>query len=154
MAPTAAAPPAAGADSCVPAKQHHRTPPAVPLAVANISRTQANSLRAEWLFGVASDYLTVMDLLAHATTAAGRPLRRISLFQLLTAQVGYGSATANLTLDRLRSNLRCTTSNTEMTIGWLLDNRTAGRRLRALTVALRPSEREPWPGWPFTPQPV
>lgn len=131
-------------------RQHSRTPPPVPLAVANISRAQANSLRAEWLFGLASDYLTLLDLLAHATSKAGRPLRRISMFQLLTAQVGCGPATANSTLDRLRALLRCTTGNPAMTVGWLLDNRTGGRRLLALTTALRGGELEPWTGWPFS----
>lgn len=136
------------------ARQHDRIPPAVPLAVANISRSQANILRAEWLLGIASDYLTVLDLLTQATSAAGRPLRRISLFQLLTAQAGCGPATVTATLERLRANLRCTTENPAMTVGWLLDNRTGGRRLRALTAALLASEQQPWLNWPFTAAPT
>ncbi len=130
-------------------KQHCRTPPAVPLAVANISRSQANNLRAEWLIGLATDLLTVLDLLAHATTPDGRPLRRISLLQLLTAQVGCGQVRAMATLHQLRALLRCSTPYTAMTIGWLLDNRTSGRRLLAFATAMQGGANCPWAGWPL-----
>lgn len=134
-------------------KQHSRIPPPVPLVVANISRAQANALRAQWLVGLAGDLLTVSDLLAFAATPKGRPLRRISLWQLLTTQVGWGQARAAAALAHLRALLRCTAPNSAMTIGWLLDNRTGGRRLVALTTALSGQDNAPWPGYPFEAQP-
>ena len=130
-------------------RQHHRTPPPVPLAVANISRARARLLRAEWLIGIAQGALTPLDCLVFATTAQGRPLRRISLFQLITAQPGVGPATAKVVLDQIRALLRCTTQNPTMTVGWLLDNRTSGRRLLAFTTALAGRNLAPWPGWPL-----
>lgn len=136
------------------APAHHRLPPPVPLAVANISRAKAQEVRAEWLIGVAADLLTMTDLLNHAASPQGRPLRRISLFQLLTSRPGRGPATAKAALSQLRAALRCTTPNKSMTIGWLLDNRAGGRRFVAWVNCVEVGrELAPWANWPFAPAP-
>lgn len=122
--------------------------------VATISRANARLVRAEWLIGIVNGELTPLDLLTFAATAPGRPLRRVSLFQLLTAQPGVGPVTAKVTLDQLRALLRCTTPNPVMTVGWLLDNRTSGRRLLAFTNAVAARDLAPWPGWPLTKPPT
>lgn len=133
---------------------HHRVPPPVSLAVANISRAKAQEVRAEWLIGISADILTMADLLAFAATPPGRPLRRISLFQLLTSRPGRGPATAKAVLAKLRVALRCETPSQAMTIGWLLDNRAGGRRFIAWGSCVEVGrELTPWNNWPFVAAP-
>lgn len=120
------------------------------LALAHTAKREAERMRAEWLYSVQVGVLTVPDLIQAATSESGRPLRRITLNQLLEAQ-GWGRARNQRALDHIR-NLLGTTSDRRLNVAWLVDARADGRRLQVWADALK--ERvPPWTGFPYTPCP-
>ncbi len=127
-------------------------PPLVPVETARAALTSARRYRAEWLMALAAGTVTTMDLLQQAATTQGRPLARLGLRQILGATPGNGDATVRRKLALLADECGCPGLQvSRMTVGWLLDNRTQGRRFTAWLAAVEVGRREPaWPGFPFT----
>lgn len=129
----------------------------VPLARANAARAQALATRSAALLDVGAGRATIWSVLRAART--NQPLMRIRLRQLLLAQEGW---TPKRTNDVLRRTIR-TAASTEaerealvaemkqLTVAWLLDQRSRGRRLLAFLDAL--ADVPVWRGFPFTPAP-
>lgn len=120
------------------------------LALANVAKREAARTRSEWLISLGVEGLTTIpDLLRQATTEEGRPLRRITLRQLLLTQEGWGRARADRVLAHTTSLLGYEPTS-RLTVAWLIDARAGRRRVQALADAL--TERVvPWIGFPFAP---
>lgn len=120
------------------------------LALANTAKDEAARTRSRWLVSLQKEgTVTVPDLLKAATTEEGRPLRRITLRQLLLTQDGWGRARADRVLSHTTSLLGHEPTS-RLTVAWLIDARAGRRRVHALADAL--TERvAPWPGFPFAP---
>lgn len=133
-----------------------RTPPPVALAVANQARAAARRYRAEWLVAVNQELVTPLDVVTQAAEDEGRPLRRLSVRQLLAAQPGWGEARVSAAIARLRSVLaEQTRAQGELSVGWLIDNRSNGRRFLGWLDAVHVArDTPPWAGFPFTAQPA
>lgn len=92
------------------------------------------------------------DVFHEATSPDGKPLRRLSLRQVLLAQPGVGPAQVRQILLRMFDHLG--TEVERPTVQWLIDSRTRGRRIRALHDATRdPQQGPPWHGFPYAPPP-
>lgn len=138
-------------------------PPPAPLGQAVTALAAARRYRAQWLLAVADGGVTTLDVLQQAATIPGRPLTRLTLRQLLTAQPGVGNRTVDRQLGQIaaecgtptrrgRPGARTPGGCAAMTVGWLLDNRVRGVRLTAWLAAVEVDHRDPapWPGYPFT----
>lgn len=120
------------------------------LAIANSAKREAQRMRSEWLFSIHVGVLSVPDLIQAATSESGRPLRRVTLSQLLEAQ-GWGRARIERALDHIRSQLGIA-SDRRLNVAWLIDARADGRRLHVWADALQ-KRVAPWTGFPFAPCP-
>lgn len=133
-------------------------PPAVSLDVANEARRAARETRAAALLSVRNGEMTPFDVLDWAATEEGRPLMKLSLYQLLIAQEGWGDKKAKDALRRLCEVLEIKVPDTtSLKIGWLLDPRSGGRRYLAWVdvIEIRTKKiQPPWTGFPFTPAPA
>lgn len=120
------------------------------LALANTAKREAARTRAAWLVSLGVEgNKTIPDLVRQATTEEGRPLRRITLRQLLLTQEGWGRARADRVLS-LTTSLLGHEPTSRLTVAWLIDARAGRRRVRALVDAL--TERDvPWIGFPYAP---
>ena len=127
--------------------------PATPLWRANTAREEAAKLRAEWLVGLDAGLVSLADLFAFAATSEGRPLLRIPLRQVLLSAPSIGSSRAPQILARVQSLLGVEMPVRKMTIAWLLDSRTGGRRFMAWVDSTEISRSEPWSGFPYAPPP-
>jgi hypothetical protein len=136
--------------------------PYTPISTARRAGDAARRHRAEHLLAVADGSLTPLEVIERAAAYGHRALRRITLRRLLTAQPGVGEATADRMLTRMLTCLRGGAptrtdrdSMVKLTIAWLLDTRTGGRRWAAFTDALRRTRQvnAPWPGFPYAPPP-
>ena len=126
-------------------------------ANAHAAAARARRYRAEWLVAVAQDLVTPLEMVAHAATAEGRALRKVRLVELLGTQPDAGSTTVRKTIGGVLHQLSVHGHRqppvNRLTIGWVLDPRSNGRRFDALVHALEP-RTAPWPGFPFEPRPV
>lgn len=125
-------------------------PEAPSLERARTALSQARLVRAEYLVALAEGLIDVSDVLEFAATEAGKPLRRISLRQLLLSQPGWGDRRTKHALSLLTDRLGAPINMKEMTIAWLLDPRAGGRRYMAWLDVRQPKDEAPWPGFPFT----
>lgn len=122
------------------------------LALANTAKRAAEYTRSDWLVSLSTGFTSIPDLIRRATTEEGRPLRRITLRQLLETQDGWGRARATRVLSRTTSLLGHEPTS-RLTVAWLIDARAGGRRVHALADAL--AERDvPWIGFPYAPLPA
>lgn len=113
------------------------------------ARRDADATRAEWLSGVAAGVLTMSDVISDAATIPA--LRRITLRSLLSAQPGVGRVATERVLSRLRSTLDV---DQRLTIDWLIDPRSEGKRLLAWIDTTTPRDHAPWSGYPLAPPPT
>lgn len=113
------------------------------------ARRDADATRAEWLSGVAAGVLMTSDVISDAATISA--LRRITLRSLLSAQPGVGRVATERVLARVRST---TGADQRLTIGWLIDPRSEGKRLLAWIDAMTPRDHAPWVGYPLAPPPA
>lgn len=125
------------------------------LELANTAKREAARTRSEWIVSLNVEgpdgqmLVSIPDLLRQATTEEGRPLRRISLRQLLLTQEGWGRARADRVLS-LTTSLLGHEPTSRLTVAWLIDARAGRRRVHALADAL--TERvAPWIGFPYAP---
>lgn len=128
-------------------------PPTPSLHEARVALATARRYRAEWLISVAEGLLTPLDVITRAATEEGKPLRKISLRQLLLAQPGHGDKRASDALEALaaRCELPAGTDLNDLTIAWLLDPRAAGKRVLSWLDVHHP-KTQPWPGFPYAPK--
>lgn len=132
-------------------------PPPTPLANANSALRSARTMRAEWSVGVAEGLLTSVDVIEHACTVEGRPLRRMKLRQLLLSQPHWGQARTGEAMTRFArfAGLAPSADLDELTAGWLIDSRAGGRRISAWLDAVEVRrDGPPWPGFPYLRKPA
>lgn len=123
-----------------------------PLEQANVAKAQAHRARAAALISVAEGRHTIVDVIKHAATEAGRPLLRITLRQLLLAQPGWGDERCGSALNQLTAVLGAPAAKLhrrKLTIAWLLDARAGGKRFMAFCDVIAAKTDAPWPGFPF-----
>lgn len=122
------------------------------------AKRTADQIRAMWLWDIhttrASDHpVTMRDLLVEACTPAGRPLGRIRLTRLLQAGTGCSRLSAGRMINQLLATIGGTINDQrDLTVRWLLDPRSGGRRIIALADVLHMRDGVPWPGFPFAPR--
>ena len=131
-------------------------PRAISIASANTALHRARRSRAEWLVSLSDGMIRPLDIFAQAATLDGAPLRKLSLRQVLANTPGIGEVTVRKQLARLSRELGpdvdCGDKST--TVGWLLDNRTHGRRFIAWLGTIECGRVRPaWSGWPFAVEP-
>jgi len=126
-----------------------------PLAQANAARATARRMRGEWLLLLADGVFTAEDLFREAATPQGRPLRRLTLKQVLSAQPDCSEERALKITRKICSTLRLDPAppTRDLTVAWLLNPAAGGTRLLAYLDALHP-RTIPWPGFPMTPHPA
>lgn len=117
------------------------------------ARSSADTMRAEWLIGITSEILTVPDLIEQAILDEGKPLREITLRQLLLAQPRWGRTRVRQTLSRLRSVSGTDLPVHRLTVGWIIDQRAEHRNLLTWIDAVQTTDFLPWAGFPFAPEP-
>jgi len=127
------------------------------LTTANVSAARARAVRAEWLTSLKLGLCTVPDLINHACSPDGRPLLRIGLVRLLTEQDGWtrngAVATINQALRLLGQPEMTSQQASKLHVQWLVDSRSGGRRVQALTDAMDPKMHQPWGGFPYASRP-
>lgn len=135
--------------------------PYSPISHARSAAREANRVRAEYLLAVADGTLTPLEVAEVSCQYEYRALRRITLMRLLTAQRGVGKAHATVILAEMMACLKGTrltdkdrSDLPDLTLAWLIDSRSAGRRWAAFNDALTRTRTPdaPWPGFPFSPR--
>lgn len=111
------------------------------------SAAQARRLRSIALLDITQQRRTISDVLEEAVGKQRHPYGAIALAQLLMAQPRFGLARAEQVLDRLAAVLGQDRPYEEETVAWLLDDRTARRRLLAWTELVRAKRTDP--GFPW-----
>lgn len=120
-------------------------------------RGDAHRYRASWLASLAAGMVTVDELVTHAASVEGKPLRTISLAMLLSSQDGWTPSKAAETVRRFTDAARQKgrTRNAppdRPTVSWLLDGRSPNRQLHWQVTLADPDT--PWPGFPFAAAPT
>ena len=137
------------------------THPYSPISTARAAGVEARRMRAEHLLAVSERLLSPLDVVELAAQYEHRALRRIRLHVLLSAQPGVGEVKARLVCENMLRTLHGRElTDTErksvkrLTVAWLLDTRSAGRRWVAFYDALHRKRvpSPPWPGFPFAPE--
>ncbi|MEJ7648669.1 MAG: hypothetical protein WKF57_06510 [Nakamurella sp.] len=131
-------------------------PRAISIASAHTALERARRSRAEWLVSLSDGMIRPLDVFAQAATLEGAPLRKLTLRQVLTNTPGIGEATVRKQLTRLSRELGIAADHgaKSATVGWLLDNRTHGRRFIAWLGTVECDRVRPaWSGWPFAVEP-
>jgi|GEM_PF-2044283 hypothetical protein len=126
----------------------------MPIGELNSALAASRRVRAEWLLSMDAGVLGVAELVSHATTEAGAPLRALHIAEVLRTQPGWGRRRTRVAMETLRRRLGVpeTTPNHRLTVGWLTDRRSSGNRLTALCDQLTSDPRSaPSAGFPFTP---
>lgn len=121
---------------------------------ARSALAQARQVRAQALAGLAVGRWAPEDVFDMATTRAEHPLRRLRLTQMLYAVPGIGPRTVTRILHTVAEvagepdkPLR------EMTVSWLLDRRSGGKRYLAWIDTVTARREAPWAGFPCAPNP-
>lgn len=126
------------------------------LQVANTARAEANAERGRALASLRAGTSDVTGILRRACLPEGKALRRIPLVRLLSGQDGWTKRRARATVRSVLTVLQDRSTGydavDQLTIMWLIDARTGGRRMRALADALDPKEMPPWMGFPYAVQ--
>lgn len=117
---------------------------------------RAGVMRGDWLMNVNSGLATPAELIEHAVTEAGRPLRRIGLRQVIAAQPRVSLIAADADLRRVLVELGGGSFDVRsMTVGWLVDPRSRGRRFAAwMRVTSAPADCPPWSAFPWAADPA
>jgi len=121
---------------------------------------KANIVRGRWLSDLAEARTTVAALLLEAASVPGHPLRRITLTRLLAAIRGTSQKAQLSTLTRTidlvgvaHVDLADGPTRRRFTVGWLVAEGTAGKRVRVLAEVLNADRGKPWPGFPLASDP-
>jgi hypothetical protein len=125
-----------------------------PIPELNSALAASRRVRAEWLLAMEAGVLGVAELVSHATTEEGAPLRAIHLAEILRTQPGWGRRRTRVAMETLRRRLGVpgTTPDYRLTVGWLVDRRSSGWRRIALCDQLTNDPRSaPSAGFPYTP---
>ncbi len=121
------------------------------------ARTHAKEVRAEWVLRIHREQATVQEAVAFATTREGRPLLALGLTRLLAAQKSWSRAQADRAIvhvhDTLNIPLPPVRDRSRLTVKWLIDGRTGGRRLLAVA-DFQTSAGKPYTGFPFAAMPT
>jgi hypothetical protein len=125
------------------------TPPQNSIGSLNRAREAAARVRGEWLLLLRDDLVGPNDVLTEASTPDGRPLLKLSLRQLLLARPGWGRKRTEAVIRKVSSVATGRIEARQITVGWLLDPRSGGRRFAAWLDALEPKTGPAWPGFPF-----
>ena len=121
----------------------------------NEAKKRAARMRAEWILSLHEGYISTTDLITAACVDGNQPLLRLALRQILINQPGWGEVRTNRTLSALRGLLGLNATDTRrLTIAWLVDARTGGRRVQAWADCLDSKSNSPWPGFPYAPAPT
>ena len=118
-------------------------------AKARASLSEARLQRSEYLISITEGYINPIDLIESAATVNGRPLRRITLRQLLLAQPRVGETRCRAYLSAVAETLETPEDLGEKTVAWLLDPRCGGRRFLAWVAAAQDPKPPVAPGWPL-----
>lgn len=110
----------------------HTTAPDQPISPLLAAKRAADLCRAEWLMMVTTGMILATDLFDEAVNEESRPLRRLRVNQVLAAQDGWTIQRANRVLTRMAQTVKMPSPASKVTVGWLTDARSRGRRLRAL----------------------
>ena len=128
-------------------------PPENSIVKVQAALKEARDYRHTWMTAVYDGDATPQQLFAAAASPGGRPLRRITLYQVLVTQDGWGPKRANDALGRLR-RFTSPRSTRPLTVGWLIDPRSHGARLEAWVDAMESTRSgTPWVGFPWTKRP-
>lgn len=132
----------------VPAPRPNHPAPSIDKARAALNT--ARRQRAEYLVAITDGLVTVLDVIEAAAADSGRALRRISLRQLLLSQPGWGERRTNRILSALAARMGANDDPKDMTIAWLIDPRSGGRRFLAWLDVLGVISGEPRKAFPYT----
>lgn len=128
-------------------------------------RRELSRIRIEALLALREGLITLEDFFDTATTSDGRALASLTIRQLLTWLPDYKPSDVELVYTGMLAGLSmrpAEVSSKSITVRWLLDRRTGGRRWESLWLAVRTFESarssddgaaKPWPGFPFAPAP-
>ncbi|MGO1851816.1 MAG: hypothetical protein ACTH0V_00220 [Microbacteriaceae bacterium] len=124
------------------------------LTEANAAAAHAREVRARALVDIDQGALTIEKLLDRARTPDGAVYQRVTLTQLLRA-AGHSEGSVRRVLEHTLRTLGDNpgTPRRSLTVSWLLDGRSRGRRIAALQDALAPRDK-PWAGYPWAPDPA
>lgn len=121
------------------------------------ARTHAKETRAEWVLRIHREQSTVQDTVAFATTRDGRPLLALGLARLLAAQKGWSRSQADRAIIHIHNTLSiplpALRERSRLTVKWLIDGRTGGRRVLALA-DFQTTTGKPYAGFPFAAMPT
>lgn len=123
--------------------------PSTPLWHANGVRAEAHRYRVEWLDALDNEVSTTADLFEEACTLEGRPLLRTTLRQILLTDHAFSNARVPKILARIQHLVGVEMPVRHMTVAWLLDPRSGGRRFIAWLDATQEFRSEPWSGFPY-----
>lgn len=127
-------------------------------------RRIANAARGELLQLIADGTLTPWEAIVAAAASGEKPLMRLRLAQIITAQPGVGQVRARRIVEQVMQILDTTEAQTatgHATLAFVLDEQARGRRLLAVLDAFiaygliqQAEDLTVWPGFPFTAAPV
>lgn len=128
--------------------------PTTSLAVANEAKRTANAERAAALTEIALDMSKPTDIIQRACHPEHRALLRITLVRLLSAEKGTSRDAARRHVTHLHDLIGVTAPDRKdidkLTISWLVDSRSGGRRMLAFADSIDPKNQAPWPGFPYS----
>lgn len=133
------------------------TPPDYPIADLAADLAAARRVRAEWLIAIEAGMLGAADLVNTAATPSGAALRAVTLHQLFVGQPGWDGAKTARAIMAVRRicGVDRKVPTRRLTVGWALDARSDGRRIRALAEALVGTDRKPpTPRFPYPDRPA
>lgn len=127
-------------------------------------RREAIAARGQLLQDVAEGRLSAWEAIMVATIDDRPALRKIRIDQIVMTQPGIGEFRARKVVDQILTILGIpagTFSVRDVTIGFVLDTRSGGRRILAVIDAFlsygiirTDSELSVWPGFPYSPSPL
>lgn len=134
-----------------------QAPPRHDRALLMTARGRATEMRAAWALAVHRGDVTIQETVTHATTEEGRALLALGLVRLLAAQPTWSRARADRAIVHIHETLKLPLPDRRdrsmLTVKWLIDGRTAGRRLLALA-DFQARDARPYSGFPYAPLPA
>jgi len=109
--------------------------------------------RTQWLDLLYNGVLDLDAFFDAVTGPEGRVLKVITLRQLMVRGLGWSRTKAEKMLNRMDILLGSVTDRRKMTVGWLLDPNSGGKRFQVWTEINEQKNQTPWPGFPFTRNP-
>lgn len=109
------------------------------------------SLRSEWLYLLSIGAVQVDDLLRAVEEPKNKALRALTLRQVWMSAPGVNRGRAEGILNHILGVTGEIVERRKMTVGWLLDPNSGGRRYQAWLDAQQSKKSPPWIGFPFTP---